>query len=246
MLTRQSFKILNAWDLKLIMTVLMVLNHLEYVYGLISPDLRMIFILTSRCVAPLFAYLAVQGVLYTSNLKKYCIRLATWALIVTTSNQLLGSLLTSLTSDIDPQYLRYLTIRTNITITLAMGVLSLALIIWSQNKQNVIKVLYYIAAILCFIIGFICEWGVVLLPFMLGVYFFRENKLRRYVWYGIVEIISILFRFEIYYFFVFPFLALYDGKRGPNSWFHKYFFYIFYPLHLWIIAITNFILLSNH
>ncbi|MBD5549290.1 MAG: hypothetical protein HDQ97_18205 [Lachnospiraceae bacterium] len=46
---------------------------------------------------------------------------------------------------------------------------------------------------------------------------------------------------EPFYFLVFPFILLYNGERGPKSNFNKYFFYIFYPVHLWIIAIINFI-----
>ena len=36
---------------------------------------------------------------------------------------------------------------------------------------------------------------------------------------------------------VIPFLAMYDGTRGPKTAFSKYFFYVFYPLHLWIIGL---------
>jgi len=36
--------------------------------------------------------------------------------------------------------------------------------------------------------------------------------------------------------FVIPFLNMYNGKRGPNTSFNKYFFYVFYPAHLWIIS----------
>lgn len=38
---------------------------------------------------------------------------------------------------------------------------------------------------------------------------------------------------------VIPFLAMYDGTRGPKTAFSKYFFYVFYPLHLWIIGLIT-------
>ena len=36
---------------------------------------------------------------------------------------------------------------------------------------------------------------------------------------------------------VLPVLSHYDGTRGPNTKGSKYFFYVFYPLHLWVIGI---------
>lgn len=35
--------------------------------------------------------------------------------------------------------------------------------------------------------------------------------------------------------FSLPFIYFYNGKRGHNNKLFKYFFYIFYPLHLWIL-----------
>lgn len=64
-----SYKILNAWQLKLIMVCLMVLDHLHYIDGLLSPNLAHIFNIISRCVAPVFAYLAIEGIIHTKNLK---------------------------------------------------------------------------------------------------------------------------------------------------------------------------------
>ena len=34
-----------------------------------------------------------------------------------------------------------------------------------------------------------------------------------------------------------PLIACYDGTRGPGTAFAKYFFYLFYPLHLWGIGL---------
>ena len=240
-----SYKILNAWQLKLVMVFLMTLNHLEYIYQFIQGDLRSIFIIISRCVAPVFAYLAIEGVLHTQNLKNYCIRLLIWSFIVTTGNILLEFILKGFASGIALGDQVFLVVRTNITITLAAGVFCIALIKWGQANEGVTHILLYGGSLVCFIIGFIFEWGIVLLPFMLVTYFFQERGTKKYMGYAIVEGIAILFRSEIFYFLAFPFIALYNGKRGPNGKFNKYFFYVFYPVHLWVIAIINFFILSR-
>ena len=43
------------------------------------------------------------------------------------------------------------------------------------------------------------------------------------------------------YFLAFPFILLYNGERGPKTKFSKYFFYIFYTIHIWVIYIIDFI-----
>ena len=36
---------------------------------------------------------------------------------------------------------------------------------------------------------------------------------------------------------VIPVLHLYNGEHGPHTRFSKYFFYVFYPAHLWLLAL---------
>lgn len=42
-----------------------------------------------------------------------------------------------------------------------------------------------------------------------------------------------------------PFIFLYNGQKGRKSAFDKYFFYIFYPAHLWIIHIAALLILGG-
>lgn len=39
-----------------------------------------------------------------------------------------------------------------------------------------------------------------------------------------------------------PTILLYNGERGINNKFSKYLFYVFYPLHLWILAAISFMI----
>lgn len=109
-----------------------------------------------------------------------------------------------------------------------------------EKKIGAQKYIIYLLGILSFMIGFFGEWGVVLLPFMLVVYFLRGKKKPRWFSYLGIELLAILFNSEYFYFIAFPFIAIYDGKRGPNTRFNKYFFYVFYIAHIWIIAFIDF------
>lgn len=43
---------------------------------------------------------------------------------------------------------------------------------------------------------------------------------------------------------VLPFIWLYNGQHGKKSWITMYFFYVIYPLHLWILMILRYIFIK--
>lgn len=65
----ERFKIINAFQIKLLLAI----------HNLVAPETAAVLTLISRCVAPMFAYLAVEGIRHTRDLKKYCLRLSVWA-----------------------------------------------------------------------------------------------------------------------------------------------------------------------
>lgn len=225
----------------------MFLDHLHYINNFVSPEFVIIFNIISRCVAPMFAYLAVEGILHTHNLKKYCLRLFTLAGIVFLGNSILNVIFRIFSQPIPDNEQVLLFINNNVVFSIALGVLVIALIQWGKNKKATKRRCLYAISVICFIIGFLwMEWGTIILPFMFIQYFFRDKKAIRFLGYGLIEIIAILLPFsEPFYFLVFPFIILYNGERGSKTNFSKYIFYIFYPVHLWIIAIINFIVMIS-
>mgnify|MGYP000158862828 CR=1 FL=1 len=239
-----DIKILNGWQIKLLITSLMILNHLQFGYHFVSPKFQDIFWLISRCVAPMFAFFVVEGIFYTKNLKKYLLHILIWTIIVTIGNTLIQNLLTTYSTNINESDLYYLAVRTNICFTLLLGALCISFYLWSKDKKSGLRITYQILAVIFFTVGIFLEWGLVLLPFMVITYYFKSNIKRKIQGYALIEVISIVYRHEFLFFTVFPLIALYNGKRGPKNLFTKYFFYAFYPIHLWIIAILNFILMN--
>ncbi len=245
MVDQFSKKLLNAWQIKLILVFLMMLNHLEYVYGLCPENIAHLFQFISRGVAPMFAYLAVEGIIHSSSLKNYCLRLWIWSGLVYLGNILIEHVLIKFSYGIPLEDQLYLLVRTNICFTLSAGVLCIALLKFGNQSEGIKKYLLLGLSAVSFTFGFFQEWGVVLLLFMLVTYQFRKNNKYKLIGYLSIEVVAFLFRSEIFYFLVFPFIVVYNGKRGPNSKLNKYFFYVFYPLHLWLIAIINYIVLTN-
>ncbi|WP_286183920.1 TraX family protein [Clostridium sp. CCUG 7971] len=65
-----------------------------------------------------------------------------------------------------------------------------------------------------------------------------------FVWYGNIKetIDMLMFNSDFLLILAVPFILAYNGERGINNKFSKYLFYVFYPLHLWVLAILQFIL----
>lgn len=239
-------KKLNATQIKYLLAALMVLDHLPHVPGLVPPLWEGIFHAMTRCVAAGFAYLAVEGFLHTRNLQRYQVRLWGAAAIMAAGNWLLNSLLAN----------RGVHISNNIFLTLALGVSILALAFPGQSLTQEAKGLRWAGAGLLFLVGLLLtEGGMVVLPFILITYCCRQRQaLGTLLYLGLALILftlsytsydswqetltMMLYNSDWLFISVLPLLALYNGQRGKQSAFNRYFFYVFYPLHLWLLALV--------
>lgn len=230
---------LNQQQIKLFMAMLMVTDHIDHVPNLIPDTLAMIFHILSRCVGVWFAYSAVEGVFYTHDIKRYLLRLYVAAGIMFTGSKVLELLFAS----------KQIIIPNNIFLTLAFGVTMLAALKYIQNKP-----LAYFCAFFAWTMGNLFgDGGTIVLPFMLITYLtYNRFKLRNslYLIYAVILFIAsyapyetlsqtlfmLMYNCDFMFILIFPFLYVYNGERGSNTKFSKYFFYVFYPVHLWLLA----------
>lgn len=230
---------LNQFQIKMFMAFLMVFDHLDHINNFVPDKWAMTFHVITRIVGVWFAYSAVEGVMHTHNLKKYVIRLFSWAGVMLAGNSLLNFLYES----------RRISIHNNIFMTIAVGVLMICAL--KKIKNKVLSCL--IAAVILAGGVIFTEGGMTMIPFMLITYLaYGKTKARNIGYialsaclffmsfnnYGdISTTISMLaYNSDFMFIFVLPFIHAYNGDRGTNSKFGKYFFYIFYPAHLWLIT----------
>ncbi len=247
---------LNRSKLKTIALIFMVIDHiglfLPGVFGLMSHPI-------TRFVAPLFAYLMVDGFFYTKSRGKYCLRLWIAAILMQ-----IGDVLSFLVFKENG-------IQNNIFLTLAFGfsiiwLFEIAKISETKGKRIGFRVLAIVLTLISIILSgvwiplcFGCklgvEGGLELIPFILIVYFFYKSKwkqavgifaysmLQLFLLYGGIEMFSdiqmLCINCEWMTFIVIPFIFLYNGEEGKKSKFGKWFFYVFYPLHLWVIEVVR-------
>lgn len=240
-------KIFNGFQLKIFMLLLMTLDHIVFIPKLFSSTWQLIIHSATRCVSVWFAYMAVEAILYTKNCMKYNLRLFISAIVMGIGNTFLNFFLMK----------KGIYIYNNIFLTLAIGVFIINISNLNLNGfYKYLKILFIISFI--FLGLLFAEGGHVVIPFMLITYFFRNKELIRNVLYFVFAIIIFIFSYVSYgsinetvlmlfynsdwlFILVLPFIYFYNGERGNESKFWKYFFYFYYPLHLWIIGVIKFL-----
>ena len=217
--------------IKIIACVTMVLDHIKYAL----PNTNNFFtVYLGRISFPLFAFLLTEGYIHTSNLKKYYLRLLIFAII----SQIPFVFFRKLVGDWK---------MLNIMFTLLLGLISIT--IYDKEKRKYISIpIVILIAFLGKVLKVDYGWYGVTLVFLL--YILKNKK------YLIP--ISYLFLLIIYYysrvgsfnfqnkivlnmFFswssVFIILA-YNGKEGKKI---KYFYYLFYPVHMILLYLISLI-----
>jgi len=201
--------------LKIFAIVIMLIDHIG---AILYPQYRELRII-GRLAFPVFAYFIVVGYQMTSNLNNYLFRLFVFALV----SQL-------------PYSLAFHTTRLNIFFTLFLGLYVLS----SFAKKKYIEV-----AFVLLISGVINQWlikfdygtyGIILI---LIFYIFRDKRVNLWISLIILNIvyITMMGMSDLQFFSIFSLLFISNHKSVLNL--NKYFFYIFYPLHLAILYIIN-------
>lgn len=239
-------KKLNAFQIKVFALILMLMDHLYFQFPKIF---SLWFHPLSRVVAPIFGFLLVEGLFHTRNKLKYNIRLIAWAIFMEVGNRIINIALAS--KDIKAH--------NNIFLTLALGLTILNIFELSKKKQDGKKIVLIVLGMILIPLAAFTEGGLALIPFILITYLFRGNMKKSILAYIILSIAlfmtsyttyptindtidMLMFNSDFLFILVVPFIVLYNGERGLNNKFSKYLFYVFYPLHLWLLAIIDFMI----
>jgi len=227
--------VVNAFHLKLAMCILMVLDHLYWFMPRIMPYE---FHIAGRLVAPVFAFLVAQSMIHTRNRQKYIARLMIFGAVTFLGNAILAAVY-----GFGPTM--------NILLSFVIAAQMIVVIdkFIAGKKPTMI-----ISAVLLAAAAWLFEGAWIVTAPILIFYYLRKNPLLMFAVYAalmplIVRLTEIILDFRspmqwAMIFAVMP-LMLYDGKRGAGSnggksgALAKYFFYVFYPLHIWVIFIIT-------
>ncbi len=216
--------------LKIIAAVCMAIDHIGVI---LFPD-NMLLRIIGRIAFPIFAFLIAEGCRYTKNKLRYFIVMALFAIVF-------QAFYTLFTADM------YL----NIFFTLSFAILiiySLQFFSDAIKSKNVTKIIFSAAFVILiiacvYITGqyFLIDYGFwgCMLPAFAYVIPHGEGLCRKILRtslfaVGMFPIIgSVEIPVQAYSYFSLIPLLFYNGKRGEYNM--KYFFYIFYPVHIVIL-----------
>ncbi len=197
---------LNNFQLKVIAAIAMTLSHIQYHIGINN------ILYIGQLAFPIFAYLSAYGMKKTSNQTKYISRVLIYGVILQIPIFIMG--------------FTYI----NIFVTIGLGLLAIHFIELKQYYllfpillfAYLTNLDYGIFGILLIVIPYLCKYNVYIFSISLIIL--------QIIW------INILNQFTIYQWFsilAIPLLLMYNYELGYSK--YKWWFYIYYPLHIVII-----------
>lgn len=215
---------LDSFQLKLIAAFAMLCSHI-YKCLLVGNKEFLFLDLIGRIAFPIFCFVLVEGFCHTGNRKKYLMRL--W----------IGAVASEIPFDMAFFGQFYSFEGQNVLFTMLIGMLAL---IGMEKCSNRMKVLPVAAAMITAWLlkvdyGFYGIWLIVMFYLLRGMK--RElvtvqvgSYIASMALYGWIQVFSVL---------ALPFVACYNGEKGKGL---KYFFYVFYPMHLIVLTVIRFIM----
>ena len=226
--------------LKIIAIIAMTIDHIAWAVfpSFSTHPVAIVMHILGRIAFPIFCFLMVQGYIYTKNFKKYFLRILIFALIshvpyVLTSFNYINAL------SLIPGYYGIFN-QTSVLWGYACGLLLIR--VNDSKLKTVFKVM--LSIIIC-VVAFPADWSCVAPLTMLFLWGFKDNNKKQMIAMVLMVLSYILVYFfaidKVYALLQFgtvlavPFIISYNGQYGRRTKFNKWFFYIYYPLHLLLI-----------
>ncbi len=230
---------LNANQLKIIAMLAMTVDHLvAVIYPNYPTDWWIIGLhIIGRLAAPVFWFFIAEGYHYTRNKKKYAARLLIFAVISHFAyNFAFGIPFIPFKTSVFNQ--------TSVIWSLFWGVIALTVNDSTKLKHWQKSVLIMLICVITFCSDWSCIAVMAILQIGANRGNFKKQMIGMMVWVSMYAIVFAIFINPIYGIIqlftalTIPLLRLYNGERGKWKGM-KWFFYIYYPLHLIICGIIR-------
>ncbi len=242
---RPDFRV-SANLLKYYAAFAMLIDHIGWFFVDTQSVLGYIMHIIGRTCAPIMCFFIAEGFYHTRSVKKYLLRMGIFALISWVPYVFYQ------TGNIKPGWHYFL--NNSVFYSLFLGLLALAVIKW--DKVNTFgKAVLIIYLLLLSNFG---DWPFFVFGWIIIFYCFRGNFKKQAAVFIIYSVaLLLIFRFILNAFMdwfqfavilsLIP-LYFYNGRRGGENssravrTINKWFFYVFYPLHMIIIVIARLII----
>ncbi len=247
----QKYKILNSNELKLVAIIAMTVDHIAWAMfdGYPTAPLPIFMHIIGRLTCPIMCYFIAEGYHYTKNINKYTFRLFAFAFISHFTYIFASNAFVDFKSFIPFYYGDFLN-QTSVMWALAWGLVMLRI---ADSKKIKLTCKVLLVILIC-IITLPSDWSCIASLCIMAIGTNRDNLKKQMAW-----MIFYVALYSLVYFFAIdkvygvlqmgvilsiPIIAMYNGSRGKNekiNKFMKWFFYIFYPAHLFVIGLINYL-----
>lgn len=247
----QKYKILNSNELELVAIIAMTVDHIAWAMfdGYPTAPLPIFMHIIGRLTCPIMCYFIAEGYHYTKNINKYTFRLFAFAFISHFTYIFASNAFVDFKSFIPFYYGDFLN-QTSVMWSLAWGLVMLRI---ADSKKIKLACKVLLIVLIC-IITLPSDWSCIASLCIMAIGTNRGNFKKQMAW-----MIFYVALYSLVYFFAIdkvygvlqmgiilsiPIIAMYNGSRGKNekiNKFMKWFFYIFYPAHLFVIGLINYL-----
>lgn len=244
-LTATENKGLSANALKYIAAAAMLIDHIAWCFVDTYSILGQLMHVIGRITAPIMCYFIAEGYHYTRNVKKYLLRLGIFAVI---SRAPFVFMETGQLFIYSHEYgFQYFYVQ-SVIFTFFLGLLALV-VIHSESLNQPIKA---IMLMIIFVLSLIGDWLFFAIVWIMIFDKYHGNIKKQLLFFVISAVImnslfivimplkEVLFQYGIL--IAAAPLYFYNGKRGRGGRFNKWFFYVFYPLHMAVLGFIKFCL----
>lgn len=239
-------KILDSNTLKFIAITAMTVDHVAW---LIFPGYNNGFVpvflhIIGRLTCPIMCYFIAEGYYHTKNINKYTLRLFVFSFISHFAYIFASSDFVDLKSFI-PFYYGDILNQTSVMWPLAWGLVMLRVV----NNERIKPCIRVFLILLICLITFPSDWSCIASLCILAIGTNKGNFKKQMLWMTFyVAVYSVVYFFALDKLYgiiqmgvilAIPFIKMYNGKRGKSQRMNKavkWLFYIYYPLHLFVIG----------
>ena len=255
---------LDGFQLKLIALVIMTIDHIYY-FGCSLTDMPEIMTLIGRIAAPIFVFFVTEGFVHTHSRGKYLLRLYIGGVLMQIGNLfvnicfpmqngviVLNGIFTTMAVIviylwwIENMRKAWREHRRGCAVLYALAMAALLLSIVPVQMLLPVSPLAVQLATIFVPSPVWCEGSVLIVLIGIGFYYCRNSKRAIAIFYtvclcaGLALQCLVAFDWEVVRSVFFMWLALplilsYNGQRGRGM---KYLFYVYYPAHVYILAIA--------
>lgn len=229
----ERLRCLNRNQIKYIVIIAMVIDHIAWAFVPTFSTQGMLMHFFGRLTGPTMAFFLAEGYLHTKDVKRYALRLCIFAVISWSAFSMFETG-------------KWFSAYFGVIYTLFLGLLA----IWIWDRAKIHKFFKITIVILLCILSLWGDWAVmdVVLPLVMVTY--KDSARNKWIRYTLICVIWAAMAFYDNVrmgilqagVLMVPVMLIffYNGESGSRRPVHKWFFYVFYPLHLLILSMIKY------